>query len=101
MLPSARIYDIVSQIPKGKVATYKDVAKKAQINNPRLVGLILHRNTDQENIPCHRVVRSDGTIASGYAFGGPAKQEEKLRNEGVQFLPNGRINVSKSLYQLT
>lgn len=96
--PFDKIYTAVSSIPRGKVATYKQIAQMAKIANPRYVGFVLNKNKDQKNIPCHRVVKSDGKIANGYAFGGAKKQEEKLKNEGVPFLPNGRIDLKSCLY---
>lgn len=60
-----KVEDVVRKIPKGKVLTYKEVAKRA--GRPlafRAVGNILNKNTDKR-VPCHRVVRSDGKIG-GY-----------------------------------
>jgi len=91
------IYTIVSKIPKGKVLTYKKVATLAHIANPRFVGWVLHQNTNPKEIPCHRVVRSDGTIAKGYAFGGAKKQKELLRSEGVVF-KNNRVDLMQCLF---
>jgi methylated-DNA-protein-cysteine methyltransferase related protein len=80
-----KIYKTVSQIPRGKVLTYKMVAKLSEINNPRLVGHYLHANPNHQTIPCHRVIKSDGTLAKGYAFGGIKKQKQILEKEGVKF----------------
>lgn len=63
-----KVYEVVKKIPKGKALTYKEVAKMA--GNPRAsraVGNILHNNHDP-NIPCHRVIRSDGKFG-GYNRG--------------------------------
>lgn len=60
-----KVEDVVRKIPRGKVLTYKEVAKRA--GKPlafRAVGNILNKNTDKR-VPCHRVVRSDGKIG-GY-----------------------------------
>ena len=92
---SQKVYDIVSQIPKGKVLTYKEVARRAGIKNPRLVGMALHRNTDPKHIPCHRVVRSDGALA-GYAFGGIKAKSILLQQEGVTFIKQ-RVDLKKSI----
>lgn len=54
---------------------------------------VLHRNTDPVNTPCHRVVFKDGSLCKGYVFGGPDVQREKLKAEGVQFLPDGRVDM--------
>lgn len=93
-----KIYKVVSKIPKGKVSTYKQIAKLTGIKNPRAVGSILHKNIDPKTIPCHRVVKSDGKLASGYAFGGLKKQKEILEKEGVAFLQNGTVDLKKYLY---
>lgn len=87
-----KIYKIVSLIPKGKVATYKQIAELAGIRNPRLIGFYLHKNLDPKTIPCHRVVKSNGSLASGYAFGGMKKQKEILEKEGIKFDGN-KINL--------
>lgn len=80
-----KVYEIVSKIPKGKVMTYAQVAKLAgKPKASRAVGNILNMNNDPKNIPCHRVVRSDGSIG-GYAFGGGKAKMAKLKKEGVKF----------------
>ena len=82
---------VVAKIPRGKVLTYREVAERA--GSPmafRAVGNILHKNYD-ERIPCHRVVRSDGTYG-GFNRGASAKKT-RLRKEGVvlrQSDPAGR-----------
>jgi len=94
-----RIYEIVKKIPKGKVATYGQIAIMA--GNPRLsriVGFALHVNPDPENIPCHRVVNRRGELSGAFAFGGPQRQEELLKQEGVGFLPDGRVDLEKYLW---
>lgn len=75
-----KVYNVVKKIPKGKVLTYKEVAKRA--GKPlamRAVGNILSKNHDKK-IPCHRVIRSDGKIG-GYN-GGWNRKRELLREEG-------------------
>ena len=69
-----KVYEVVKKIPKGKVLTYKEVARKAgNIKASRTVGNILHKNHDPK-IPCHRVIRSDGKFG-GYNRG----QDEKIK----------------------
>jgi methylated-DNA-[protein]-cysteine S-methyltransferase len=75
-----KIHNVVKKIPKGKVLTYKEVAKK--IGHPlayRAVGNILGKNIDPK-VPCHRVIRSDGKIG-GYRDGTLFKIK-RLREEG-------------------
>lgn len=69
---SRRVYEVVRRIPKGKVATYGQVAALAGApRNARFVGYALHSNPEPGVIPCHRVVFRDGSLAPGFAFGGP------------------------------
>lgn len=77
---SDKVYNVVKNIPKGKVLTYKQVAKMAgNAKAARAVGNILSKNYDS-TIPCHRVIRSDNKLG-GYNKG--KKQKEKiLRMEG-------------------
>ena len=69
--PTKRIYEAVKKIPKGKVATYGQVALLAGNGKmSRAVGNALHHNPDPENIPCYRVVNAKGELAGEFAFGG-------------------------------
>lgn len=92
-----KIYKVVSKIPKGRVATYKQIAGITGIKNPRLVGFYLHKNINPKIIPCHRVIRSNGSLAIGYAFGGIKKQKEILEKEGIKFERN-KINLTNYLF---
>jgi len=83
------------KIPKGKVSTYKRIAKK--IRRPRAyraVGNALHKNTLAPIVPCHRVVRSDGR------FGGEKKGAESRRSllekEGIP-IEYGRVKISEEI----
>ncbi|WP_026662346.1 methylated-DNA--[protein]-cysteine S-methyltransferase [Butyrivibrio proteoclasticus] len=93
--PTKRIYEAVKKIPKGKVATYADVAELAGDRKmARAVGNALHKNPDPSTIPCHRVVNSKGELAGEYAFGGAWKQGQILQSEGVEIVEN-RVNLEK------
>lgn len=87
-----KIYKIVSSITKGKVMTYKQIADIVKTTS-RVVGFALHANKDPKNIPCHRVIKSNGTLAKGYAFGGAEKQKELLKKEGIVFLKNNCVDL--------
>lgn len=87
------IYDVVKQIPKGKVATYGQVASLAGNKKwSRVVGYALHANPDPESIPCHRVVNRLGEVSKAFAFGGENRQIELLEKEGVGFV-DGRVDL--------
>ena len=92
---SKRVYDVVKGIPRGSVMSYGRVAALA--GNPRAargVGFALHHNPYPGIVPFHRVVFRDGSICTGYAFGGPEVQRRLLEDEGVEFLPDGRVDMS-------
>ena len=77
-----RVLAIVREIPKGKSMTYKHVAVRAgNANAARAVGAIMRTNYDK-SIPCHRVIRSDGTLGS-YNRGGTLRKRELLKREGA------------------
>lgn len=89
-----RVYEFVKKVPKGKVVTYGDVARA--IGAPRCarqVGWALHCNPQQGVIPCHRVVFADGSLTSGFAFGGINIQKAMLLSEGVEVSDDYKINL--------
>lgn len=89
------IYDVVKKIPKGKVATYGQVAFLAGNKNwSRVVGYALHVNPDPEHIPCHRVVNRFGEASKAFVFGGENCQISLLENEGVKF-EDKRVDLEK------
>lgn len=95
-----KIYTVVSKIPKGKVATYGQIALLA--GNPhwaRVVGYALHQNPKPFIIPCHRVVNREGKIAESFAFGGGDVQRQILEDEGIVFNADGTIDLKKYLWQ--
>jgi len=100
MTPFQKVYKIVSFVPKGKVITYKKVAQLASIKDVRVVGFALNKNKQPKKIPCHRVVKADGKLADGYAFGGKRAQKKRLITEDVQFVSADTVNLKKSLFKL-
>ena len=89
------IYAAVRRIPRGRVASYGQIAATAGRPRAARVGYALHNNPDPGQIPCHRVVFRDGSTCTGYAFGGPGVQRELLREEGVEFDEQGRVDMSR------
>lgn len=93
--PTKRIYEAVKRIPKGKVATYGQVAEMAGDKKmARAVGNALHKNPDPEHIPCFRVVNAKGELAGAFAFGGEGAQAKRLEEEGVEVI-DGKVDLSK------
>ena len=96
--PTKRIYEAVKKIPKGKVATYGQVALLAGNGKmSRAVGNALHHNPDPENIPCYRVVNAKGELSGEFAFGGAGVQAKLLEAEGV-IVVDGRVDLER--YQM-
>ena len=93
--PTKRIYKAVKKIPKGKVATYAQIAEMAGDRKmARAVGNALHKNPDPENIPCFRVVNSKGECSGSFAFGGLNEQAKRLREDGVEVV-NNKVDLEK------
>lgn len=94
-----RIYAVVKRIPRGRVATYGQIAMLA--GNPRwarAVGYALHANPEPGVIPCHRVLNRFGKTATAFAFGGADRQAELLRGEGVEVSEDGFVDLDKYLW---
>ncbi len=91
--PSKRIYEAVKKIPRGKVATYGQVAALAGDRKmARAVGNALHRNPDPDTIPCYRVVNAKGELAGAFAFGGAMSQQQLLEADGIK-VTDGRVDL--------
>ena len=91
------IYAAVRQIPRGKVASYSQIAALAgNCNLRRYVGNALHKNPSNTVTPCHRVVNAKGFCSGSFAFGGPDAQRSKLEAEGVCFV-DGHVDLSRHL----
>lgn len=90
-----KIYEVVKQIPRGKVATYGQVAALAGNKRwARVVGYALHANPSEEEIPCYRVVTKDGCVSKAFVFGGENRQIELLKADGIEFR-DGRVIMEK------
>lgn len=80
-----KVYAVTARIPRGKVATYGQIARLAgNAKAARAVGALMRTNTDPTHVPCHRVVGATGLLV-GYAFSGIGEKRKKLIDEGVSF----------------
>lgn len=94
-----RVYEAVAEIPRGKVATYGQIADMAgEPTAARDVGYLMSQAPPGCGLPCHRVVNRTGKLAPDYAFGGKARQRAMLEAEGISFLKDDRINVDRHLW---
>jgi methylated-DNA-protein-cysteine methyltransferase-like protein len=93
-----RVIDIIKRIPPGYVMTYGSIAECA--GNPRAsrqVSRILHSMTAKYNLPWHRVIRKDGSIALANEAGG-SEQMAMLRAEGVEVSAGGKVNMQRHFW---
>ena len=92
-----KCYSVLAKVPKGKVTTYKEIAKKLNSKAYRAVGNAMNKNPYAPKVPCHRVVNSNGNIG-GFASGFKNKIEI-LRKEGVEVNKKNKIDLKKYLYK--
>jgi methylated-DNA-protein-cysteine methyltransferase-like protein len=91
-----RIYSVVATIPRGRVATYGQVAELAGVGpGARQVGYALSALPAATNLPWHRVVNAEGRISARATSGGDRVQRAYLEQEGVKFGANGRIPLDR------
>lgn len=94
-----KIYEVVKRIPKGRVATYGQIAALAGNRRlSRVVGYALHVNPDPENIPCYRVVNRFGEVSKAFAFGGENMQITLLRADGIEVTDEGKVDLDTYLW---
>ncbi len=89
-----KIYTVIRKIPRGKVATYGQIARLAGMgSHARLVGYALHALTPEKRVPWHRVVGAGGKIRLGGE--GYTTQRKILESEGVEFNEKGNIPLTR------
>ncbi|BDF03826.1 MGMT family protein [[Clostridium] hylemonae] len=90
-----KIYDVVGQIPEGKVASYGQIAELAGNRRwARVVGYALHVVPDSMHLPCHRVVTKEGRVSGAFLSGGVNRQARMLEEEGVE-IEEDRVDMRK------
>ncbi len=94
-----RIYRVVRRIPRGRVATYGQVAELAQASGPRQVGYALHSLPEGSDVPWHRVVNARGSISLRSGLGGESFQNALLKAEAIEFDAQGRIDLDRFLWK--
>ncbi len=94
-----KVYSLTKSIPKGKVATYGQIAKLAgDAKAARAVGMYMRINPNTPQTPCHRVVAFDGSLTGYSGHGGLIGKREMLLREGVQFIGEV-VDLSVSKWQ--
>ena len=95
-----KVYNTITQIPIGKVATYKQVAKAIGCKSCQAVGQALKKNPFAPEVPCHRVISSDLTIGGFYGQVAGVQIEKKFKlliDEGIEF-ENGKLKRLDCLF---
>lgn len=95
------MYELLNEIPRGKVTTYGELARRLGVASPRAVGQALRRNPFAPEVPCHRVIRSDLKIGGygGQTAGEKLRKKRKLlEEEGVEFDGEGRLVERERLW---
>ena len=88
-----KLYNLLTEIPKGKVVTYGILAEKLGNKRwARAVGNALHDNPDGDKYPCYKVVSSSGKLSPCYAFGGIEAQKSRLLADGIK-VENYKVNL--------
>ena len=96
------IYELCKSIPKGKVSTYKEIAKKLNTKAYQAIGQILKNNPYAPIVPCHRIISSSGNISGfkGKRSGKAVKEKiDLLEKEGIKVKNNKIENFEKVLYK--
>ena len=94
---SDEVFALVARIPYGKVASYGQIATlMGRPRSGRYVGYALRNapSPDYPDLPAHRVLRTDGSLAPGFAQGRPGLQRQLLEAEGVGFVYDGRVDMA-------
>jgi methylated-DNA-protein-cysteine methyltransferase-like protein len=91
-----RIYAVVRRIPRGRVATYGQIARLAGLaGHARQVGYALHSLRPEDRVPWHRVINARGEISPRSEPGWEGIQREYLEREGVAFDGRGRVALER------
>ncbi len=96
MLLAEKVYTLCKQIPKGKVTTYKELAKALNTKAYQAIGQSLKKNPYAPEVPCHRVISSTGHLHGfkGKRKGKAIKEKELiLKSEGIE-IKKGKIDLS-------
>jgi methylated-DNA-[protein]-cysteine S-methyltransferase len=103
MIFSEKIYAALRKVPKGRVTTYKELAKAVHSKAYRAVGTAMKCNPNAPKVPCHRVISSDGSIGGymGKMKGKMIKTKiAMLQKEGIEIKNNKILDFRKKLYKI-
>ncbi len=93
-----KIYEIVRQIPEGRVSSYGRIARMIPNCTPRMVGYAMAALQKDSDVPWHRVVNFQGKISPRSSGDHDLLQEQLLRAEGIRFDTQGRIDLATFIW---
>ena len=93
----ASLQHLLSKIPKGRVSTYKEIARAMGTKGYRSIGQLLGKNPEPDQYPCYKIVCSDGSLG-GYS-GGIKNKIQRLRNDGIVIKNNKVFNFERVLFK--
>lgn len=91
-----KCYTVLKTVPKGKITTYKEIAKALNSKAYRAVGTAMNKNPYAPKVPCHRVINSNGKV--GKFASGIKNKIKLLKSEGVE-IKNNKIDLNKYLFR--
>jgi methylated-DNA-protein-cysteine methyltransferase-like protein len=95
-----RVYEVVRQIPYGKVTSYGAIAKAlGSAKSARMVGWAMNASHNREDVPAHRVVNRTGLLTGKHHFQGTNLMQQLLENEGVEIVNNQIVNFEAVFWQ--
>ena len=95
-----RVYEIVRQIPEGKVTSYGAIAKAlGAARSARMVGWAMNASHNLDDVPAHRVVNRIGMLSGKHHFEGTNLMQQLLENEGIKVVENQIIDFEKHFWE--
>jgi methylated-DNA-protein-cysteine methyltransferase-like protein len=95
-----RVYEVVRQIPYGKVTSYGAIAKAlGAARSARMVGWAMNASHNMQDIPAHRVVNRLGLLSGKFHFEGTNLMQQLLESEGIEVVDNKIINFEKHFWE--
>ncbi|WP_333809428.1 MGMT family protein [Flavobacterium sp.] len=95
-----RVYEIVRQIPEGKVTSYGAIAKAlGAARSARMVGWAMNASHNLEDVPAHRVVNRIGMLSGKHHFEGTNLMQQLLENEGIKIIDNQIVNFDTHFWE--
>lgn len=95
-----RVYEVVKQIPYGKVTSYGAIAKVlGSARSARMVGWAMNASHNMEDVPAHRVVNRKGLLTGKHHFDGTSLMQQLLENEGIEVVDNQIVDFEKHFWQ--